>query len=409
MSQRKTLYIIMCVVSLFATSGYGTEAQDSNSQADELTYAVRGDHPVGTRDFVIDGEAPLDVTLWYPAVNEGGVEESIIYPYMTNPDSSMGMEPTVIGQAISEAPYALEAAPYPLVVLSHGFSLGHTGYAWLAEHLASHGFVVVAPQHFELVDETMSDFWRGAITRPQEIVTVLDYVESQSTADGLFAGLINTEQVAVVGHSYGGYTALAMAGARIDIDGMQALCTAAEESNDPNAWLCGMVLPYVTDMAALAGFETMPDGLWPSWGDERVDVIVSMAGDAYFFNEAGLSEITIPVLAMGGTADTGTPYAWGTQPTYEYVSSESKARVALEDAEHMVFGATCEELPFFVEMGLDAYCSDPVWNVEQAHDLTQHFVTAFLLAELAEASDARTALSPENVSVDGITYDAEGY
>lgn len=389
---------------LFSATQGRVDAQES----DTSVYATRGQHAVGTQDRVIDGDASLDVTLWYPALNEDGAEESILYPYMTNPDSSMGMEPTVTGRAIAEAPYDLDGGPYPLVILSHGFSLGRTGYAWLAEHLASHGFVVVAPQHYELVDETLSDFWRASITRPQEISVVLDYVETHA-ADGEFAELIDTERIAIVGHSYGGYTALAMAGARIDIDGMASLCETAEQESDPNVWLCGMVLPYVDDMVELAGFDAMPEGLWPSWGDDRVDVAVSMAGDAYFFNEAGLSEITIPVLALGGTADTGTPFAWGTEPTYEYVSSESKARVAFEGAEHMIFGATCEALPFFVEIGFDAYCSDPVWDVENAHALSQHFVTAFLLAELTQDTDALNALSPTNVNFDGISYNAQSY
>ena len=403
-----TSSILVVLLLLFAAAQNRTEAQDSNTQADTPTYGVRGQHPVGTRDVVIEGDASLDITIWYPALNAGGIEETIAYPYETNPDMSMGMEPTVTGQAISEAPYDLDGGPYSLVILSHGFSLGRTGYAWLAEHLASHGLVVVAPQHYELVDDTLSDFWRASITRPQEIGVVLDYVEAQA-ADGEFTGLIDTDLIAVVGHSYGGYTSLAMAGARIDIDGMETLCAEAEQSGDPNAWLCGMVLPYVDDMAELAGFDSIPDDLWPSWGDDRVDAIVSMAGDAYFFNEAGLGEITIPVMALGGTADTGTPFAWGTQPTYEYVSSETKARVAFEDAEHMIFGATCEALPFFVEIGFDAYCSDPVWDMEHAHDLAQHFVTVFLLAELTQNTDALNALAPNNVSFAGITYAAQGY
>ena len=405
-SNKKTYYasILVFFLLLFAAGQNGAEAQDS----DLPNYATRGQYAVGTQEMVIDGDTSLDATVWYPALNEDGAEEAILYPYMTNPDSSMGMEPAVSGQAISDAAYDLDNGPYPLVILSHGFSLGRTGYAWLAEHLASHGFVVVAPQHYELVDETLSDFWRASITRPQEIHVVLDTIEAQST-DGEFAGLIETEHIAVVGHSYGGYTALAMAGARIDINGMSSLCDIAEQEADPNAWLCGMVLPYVDNMVELAGFDAIPEGLWPSWGDERVNAVVSMAGDAYFFNEAGLSEITIPVLALGGTADTGTPFAWGTEPTYDYVSSGSKAQVAFEDAEHMIFGATCEALPFFVEIGLDAYCSDPEWDVEQAHNIAQHFVTAFLLAELTQDPDAVNGLSPNNVNFDGTTYEAQGY
>lgn len=374
---------------------------------DTPLYTDRGQFAVGTQDFVIEGEMPLDITVWYPA--DADADASITYPYITKPDSSMGMEPFVNGNAITDGPYALDSAPYPLVILSHGYSLGRTGYAWLAEHLASYGFVVVAPQHYELVDETMSDFWRASITRPQEITIVLDYVEDQATSDGMFSGLIDTESIAVVGHSYGGYTALAMAGAQIDVDSMSALCAEAEASEDPNAWLCGMVMPYVEDMAQLAGFDAVPDGLWGSVGDERIDAIVSMAGDAYFFNEPGLAEITIPVLAMGGTADTGTPFAWGTQPTFEFVSSERKAQVAFEDGEHMIFGASCEQLPFFAEIGFDAYCSDPVWDMDEVHDLAQHFATAFLLSELKQDADATQALTSDAVNFDGIAYQAQGY
>ena len=376
-----------------------------NVQTDVPTYAVRGQYPAGTRDFVIEGESPLNIMVWYPAVNEDGGEGAISYPYETNPDMSMGMEPMVAGQGIMGADYDLDAGPYPVAILSHGFSLGRAGYAWLGEHLASHGFVVVAPQHYELVDDTLSDFWRGSITRPQELGVVLDYVHAEA-ADGIFAGLMDTERLAVVGHSYGGYTALAMAGARIDIDSMEAGCATAA---DHYAWLCGTVTPYVEDMAALAGFDDMPEGLWPSWGDERVDAVVSMAGDAYFFNQPGLAEITVPVMALGGTADTGTPYDWGTQPTYDHVSSATKARVAFEDAEHMIFGATCAALPFFTDIGFDAYCSDPVWDMEQAHDLTNHFTTAFLLAELNQDADAAAILAPDHVEFAGVTYDAQGY
>ncbi len=119
------------------------------------------------------------------------------------------------GQAISDASFDLSAAPYPLVVLSPGFSIGSTAYAWLAEHLASYGFVVISPEHNEHLNPE-NELWRMAIQRPKDILTVFDYMDTQVDSGGLFEGLVNPETVAVIGHSYGGYTALAASGAKIN-------------------------------------------------------------------------------------------------------------------------------------------------------------------------------------------------
>lgn len=404
---------ILALLTLFVFS-ISVMAQDmategnSGLRPDAPQYALRGDYAVGTQDFVIENEALLDITVWYPAQNPESLEESVIYPYefkMGMPD----MGATVIGHALSDAPYNLEDGNYPLVIVSPGFLLSRTNYAWLAEHIASHGFVVISPEHHEVYDETLGDFSKASILRPQDIVEVLDYVDAQVADGGAFAGLIDTEQVAVMGHSLGGYTSLAIAGAQLNFNDMTSLCITAEQAGDPSAWLCGMLLPYVSDMAESAGLDAVPDGLWDSFGDERVDAIIPMAGDAYMFGEAGLANITIPVMAIGGTADTGTPYAWGTQPTFDSVSSETKAIVGLENAEHMIFGSTCEALPLYTEIGFYSLCSDPVWDMERAHDLVNHFATAFLLAELKQDADAAALLTPDAVSFIGITYDAQGY
>ncbi len=401
------LLALMLLPSLVAAQS--DEPTTTGIRPDAPAYGVRGEHLVGARHLVIEAETPLEITVWYPALNDGNTAAEISYPYAIKMDVPPGMTASVTGQALSDAPYDLSAGPYPVVVLSHGFILGRTMYAWHAEHLASHGFVVIAPEHPEQLDETLSDFWRSGIERPQDIVTVLDYAETESQTGGELEGLIDTDSVAVVGHSLGGYTALAAAGARYDLNSLETLCDGARAENDPNVWLCDMILPYTAEMAELAGLESVPDGLWPSRGDARVDAVVSMAGDAFFFNEAGLAEITVPVMAMGGTADTGSPYTWGTLPTYEHVSSSTRALVAFENAEHMIFGSTCEAIPFFAEIGFYQFCSDTVWDMDRAHDLINHFTTAFLLAELKQDSDAAAALASEAVSFPGVTYETQGF
>ena len=54
-------------------------------------------------------------------------------------------------------------------------------------------------------------------------------------------------------------------------------------------------------------------------------------------------------------------------------------------------------------------CADPVWDMDRAHDLINHFVTAFFLAELKGDTAAAAALAPENVAFPGIEYETNSY
>jgi predicted dienelactone hydrolase len=411
---KRLVLVIVLLLALSAVS-VGVMAQEGETvvrtglRPDAPPYAVRGIHPVGTRDLVIDGESPMEITVWYPALNDDNLQEAITYPYTIKMDTPPGTTATVVGHAISEAPFEFSGSPYPLVILSHGFAMGRTAYAWLAEHLASYGFVVIAPEHPDRFDPSLTTFWPAAITRPQDILNVLGYVDEQVVAGGTLEGLVDTELVAVVGHSSGGYTALAAAGARMNTDGLEARCEVATAAADPNVWLCGLLLPYKADMAELAGLDSVPAGLWPAVADPRIDAIVPMAGNAYEFDQEGLAEITVPMMAIGGTHDVGTPYLWGTHLAYENVSSATKALVAFENADHMIFGTSCDALPLYAEIGFYQLCSDPVWDLDRAHDLTNHFTTAFLLAELYQDSDAAAALAPDVVHFPSVIYEAQGF
>jgi predicted dienelactone hydrolase len=404
--------IVLAVLIVSVTVPFSTGAARSEPHPDSPPYAVRGPHPVGMRNLMIEGEAPLAITLWYPALNDENLEAEITYSYEMKIGAPLGTVPfaTFAGQAIGDAPYALSTGPYPLVILSPGFSIGASTYAWLAEHLASYGFVVLAPEHQEQLDAELNGLWQATITRPHDILTVLAYVDEQTGSGRSFAGLIDADTVAVIGHSYGGYTTLVAGGAQIDTGGFEALCATAYEANDPNAWLCDELLPHMADMAALAGLDSMPEGLWrQAWSDPRVDAIVPLAGDAFYFGRDGLAEITVPVMAIGGTADGDSPYLWGTYPTYEYVSSATKVRIALVDAEHMIFTGPCEAMPLLLRFLSGEFCSDPGWDRNYAHDLIKYFTTAFLLAELKQEADAAAALTPDAVDFAGMTYEAQGY
>jgi predicted dienelactone hydrolase len=267
---------------------------------------------------------------------------------------------------------------------------------------------VIAPEHQETLDPE-NELWRAAVTRPQDILTVLAYVDAEVEPGGVLEGLIDVEVTAVIGHSYGGYTALAAAGAQIDTASFEAHCADAFETAHPSVWLCDMLLPHLADMADLADLDAVPEGLWPTWADPRVAAIVPMAGDAFFFGQPGLANIGVPVLAMGGTLDSDTPFLWGPQPAYDHANSSNKALLALHDAEHMIFTNPCVSIRWYAKLLVGEFCSDSVWNRTQAHDLISHFTTAFLLAELQQDATAAAALMPEAVLFPDVTYAAQGY
>lgn len=378
---------------------------------DAPEFAIHGPYWVGYQSVVIGEETdhPLTAGLWYPALNIDGDAEAVTY------DSVLKMElgpldaPLVVyGHALRDAEVNANDAPYPLVIFSPGFGADASMYTTLIEHYTSHGFVVLAPEHMEQFDPEYSDLWKTSIDRPRDITQVLDYAEQITAPDGDMADVIDMQNVAVVGHSYGGYTALAMAGAQYDLDAFNARC-AQLAPDDPDQFLCMPLVPKEADMAERAGFDPMPEGLWPSFGDPRVTAIVPIAGDSYLFDQAGLSKITVPMMAIGGTADTGTPFDWGAQPAFENVSSPRKALVAMQGAEHTI-ASKCDgsawigETPFYYWI-----CFDPVWDKERGLDLIHHFSVAFLLAELKGDEAAAAALASDQVNFTGIEYRETGY
>jgi hypothetical protein len=67
---------------------------------------------------------------------------------------------------------------------------------------------------------------------------------------------------------------------------------------------------------------------------------------------------------------------------------------------------SCTDLQ--LQFDLFHICSDPVWDMSRAHDLTNHMATAFLRVTFLEDQQARAALVPEAVRFPSVTYRAEG-
>jgi predicted dienelactone hydrolase len=119
--------------------------------------------------------------------------------------------------------------PLPLVVFSHGLGGSRMGYTHLGRHWAAQGFASLHLQHAG----SDRSVWAGNVLQMaqylQQATTIetavarahdVSFAIDQVTADPALAARIDLRRIAVAGHSYGANTALLVAGARFEVDGL---------------------------------------------------------------------------------------------------------------------------------------------------------------------------------------------
>ena len=399
--------IFVCLGPLAAQDAPTPEPKGNLPNAPQ--YALHGPYWVGVTQGTIDADSehPIPITVWYPAQNPDGARESTTYQWIMKWAGLPEQDYPVKGAALRDAPPDASGAPYPLVIFSHGFAVSAATYAYLLEHLASYGFVVIAPEHTETYFENWADSLhevsQSMLQRPRDLVRVLDYAETMTASGGAREGLIDPSQTAVVGHSAGADAAVQMAGGRLDTTAFTTICPTLDSSVFPD---CAGIL---AELVRLEGLNAPPEGLWPSEQDQRVKAIIPLAGQGWSFGETGLNGVTVPMLAMAGSLDSLAPLATGMPLVYEGVTSPQKALAVFTAGEHFLYATRCRDAAWLADFDLTFICRDYSWESNFVHDVINHLTTAFLLATLKGDAEAAAALSPDAVSVPHLEYQTEGF
>ena len=266
------------------------------------------------------------------------------------------------------------AAHRPVLLFSHG----HGGCRWQSvfwtEWMATHGWIVVAPDHVydTYFDEDDSLTFELALRRPLDIRDSFDWLTA-TDGDGRLTGCVDADAGYVMsGHSFGAYTTLAVTGAVIDLTHADEICDKS------GGWMC----PYLPDWEA-----AHPDVTSVDLSDPRASAGVAMCPAAYEILAAGLPQMTHPTLIWGGTRDTLTPLYTSVKPIWNDVGARPDDLAVLQDAGHYTFSDACDLLPTFPD------CADPYLDPAVAHPIVDTVSYAFLQAAQGRA-DADQWLPP---------------
>ena len=230
MKHRNYFFSITTVLllAILPLSIYSQTAQNPFIYGDLLPdapeLAARGDFAVGVqtmdlvhknqvdilnypKDSTATYDRPLKVEVWYPATMPSGSEELVTYEEVMgnngSPDRPI-IPFTFLGRATRNALPLQKEGPYPLIIVSHGYTGSRFLLTYLTENLASKGYVVVAIDHTESTFVDAAGFNSTLLNRSLDVLFVLNEITRLSQPEKSFlSGLANTDLTALIGYSTG--------------------------------------------------------------------------------------------------------------------------------------------------------------------------------------------------------------
>lgn len=215
-------------------------------------------------------------------------------------------------------------ASIPVVIMSHGLGSSRNDFNETAQYFATYGYAVALPEHIgsnhDLQQAVLagrdSEVFRVSefVDRPLDVSFLLDELERRNQTE--WQGRLNLQQVAVGGHSFGGYTVLALAGATVDFDHLSQDCNRKSfiEFLNPAVLLQCRALESPPE-----AIEQLTQGL----KDDRVNLVIAFNPvNASIFGPKGLSQIQVPIVIGASGYDPAAPlvseqaysFTWLTAP-----------------------------------------------------------------------------------------------
>ncbi|WP_407538798.1 dienelactone hydrolase [Deinococcus radiomollis] len=390
-----------------ATSTPASTVYPGDVRADAPALSARGQYAVGVRTLslvrkdVLDiakaaatspapavlprYDRPLTVEVWYPATLAAGQAQTTTYQDALGSGPGDAKRPVVPftfpGRAARDAVPNPAGGKYPLVIFSHGYPGSRYLMSYLAENLASKGYVVASIDHTDSTHADKAAFSSTLLNRAQDDQAVLDGIAALSVAGGGFLnGLVDANNTALLGYSMGGYGALNFAGAGYADQVLGFVPGGALKARQTGNFT---VDPRLKAVVAFA----------PWGGDYAVKAIGVNTGASFgFWDAAGLSNVKVPTLFLVGDHDDVAGYVSGVKSLFENAVNSDRYMVVYENARH---NAAPNPPPAASFGNADEYghYAEAAWDMQRLNNLNEHFVTAFLNYRLKGDATAASYLN----------------
>lgn len=340
---------------------------------------------------------PITIEVWYPAkipddkreienytqvLGRNGVDNRPVIPF--------GFK----GRALRTGEIIESEEPFPLIILSHGYVGSRFLFTYLAENLASKGYIVASIDHTDSTYKDAANFTSTLVNRSLDQLFVLNEISRLSSlqSNHFLSGRVNTDQTGLVGYSMGGYGGLNTCGAGYS----QNAVAFYKKMTGGNTAL---------------DYRAMESNLYQGFGDKRIKAFVALApwGMAnQVWDLKGLSGLKTPTFFVSGSQDDISMYENGVKAIYEGAINSDRYLLTYINARHNVAPNPPVDVTMQPGLDINEYLryADSVWDMRRINNINQHFITAFFGFHLKNKQDYINYL---RVSKDANTGNWKGF
>jgi predicted dienelactone hydrolase len=242
---------------------------------------------------------PLTTELWYPTSSSLAPSDTELVPFVLSPTIRNGQ---------------VTKGRLPLILLSHGTGGNRLTLHWLAASLAQAGFLVAAVDHWgNTFDNPIPVYFAKFWERPQD----LSYVLTALLKDTTWSPSIDPARIGATGFSIGGYSVIALAGAKVDYQSLVKFMKSPEGRAEA-------AIPEMPDLIKLLDDPSIAASAAqiPNLQDKRIKAVFAMspAIGQGLADKQQTATIHCPVYIVGAESDHITPVKTNAEHYHQLIS-----------------------------------------------------------------------------------------